>query len=136
LLVIDASATIAMLLDEKEHLTDNRTFDVLTESALIAPGHWPAEVGNALLMNVRRGRLSIERLHAMVERLAVFRVAVQHPPQAAEIESRLLRALKDGLTYYDALYVELAVDHDASLFSLDEQMRQAAAQRGVSVLPA
>jgi predicted nucleic acid-binding protein len=134
--VVDASATVAMLLDEKEHLTNNRTFDVLTENALIAPGHWPAEVGSALLMNVRRGRLSVERLHAIVERLAVFRVAVQHPPQVAEIESRVLRALKDGLTYYDALYVELAIENAAPLFSLDEQMRRAAAQRGVSVLPA
>ena len=135
MLVVDASATVAMLLEETEQVVSPDTFDILTEKELIVPSHWPAEVGNALLVNVRRGRLSPDRLSAIVERLNIFRFQVQQPPQPDEIVDRLKGALTNGLTYYDALYVQLAVEQRATLFSLDRQMRRVAKAIGINVLP-
>ena len=135
MLVVDASATVAMLLEETEQVVSPDTFDILTEKELIVPSHWPAEVGNALLVNVRRGRLSPDRLSAIVERLNIFRFQVQQPPQPDEIVDRLKGALTNGLTYYDALYVQLAVEQRATLFSLDRQMRRVAQGIGINVLP-
>jgi predicted nucleic acid-binding protein len=133
--VVDASATVAMLLEETEQVVSHDSFDILTEKELIVPSHWPAEVGNALLVNVRRGRLSPDRLSAIVERLNIFRFQVQQPPQPDEIVDRLQGALTNGLTYYDALYVQLAVEQRATLFSLDRQMRRVAKAIGINVLP-
>lgn len=135
MLVVDASATVAMLLEETEQVVNQDSFDILTEKELIVPSHWPAEVGNALLVNVRRGRLSPDRLSAIVERLNIFRFQVQQPPQPDEIVDRLKGALTNGLTYYDALYVQLAVEQRATLFSLDRQMRRVAKAIGINVLP-
>ena len=135
MLVVDASATVAMLLEETEQVVNQDSFDILTEKELIVPSHWPAEVGNALLVNVRRGRLSPDRLSAIVERLNIFRFQVQQPPQPDEIVDRLKGALTNGLTYYDALYVQLAVEQRATLFSLDRQMRRVAKGIGINVLP-
>lgn len=124
-----------MLLEETEQVVNQDSFDILTEKELIVPSHWPAEVGNALLVNVRRGRLSPDRLSAIVERLNIFRFQVQQPPQPDEIVDRLKGALTNGLTYYDALYVQLAVEQRATLFSLDRQMRRVAKAIGINVLP-
>jgi predicted nucleic acid-binding protein len=125
-----------MLLDEKEHAADGETFIVLTEYELIVPSHWPAEVGNALLINIRRGRLPSERLPAIARYLETFRVTLQRPPQTAEIEIRIRSALSDGLTYYDSLYVQLALERRVPLFTLDKPMRKAALMLGLTVLPA
>jgi predicted nucleic acid-binding protein len=125
-----------MLLDEKDQVANGDTFLVLTESELIVPSHWPAEVGNALLVNIRRGRLSPGRLAAIVERLNIFRFEVQHAPPLGEIEERVRSALKAGLTYYDALYIQLAAERRVPLFSLDRRMRKAASAGGVGLLPA
>ncbi len=135
MLVVDASATVAMLLEETEQVARQDTFDILTENELIVPSHWPAEVGNALLVNIRRGRLSSDRLPAIIERLNIFRFQVQRPPRPDEIVDRLQGALTNGLTYYDALYVQLAVEQRAILFSFDRQMRQVAEASGIKVLP-
>ncbi len=135
MLVVDASATVAMLLEETEQVVGQDSFDILTEKELIVPSHWPAEVGNALLVNVRRGRLSPDHLSAIVKQLNIFRFQVQQPPQPDEIVDRLKGALTNGLTYYDALYVQLAVEQRATLFSLDRQMRRVAQGIGINVLP-
>jgi len=136
LIVIDASAVVALCLDERDALADDQTFESLAEQQLLVPAHWHAEIGNALVTNLRRGRLSSAELAYTIENLAVLQIATQPAPRIEEIEASVKRAVKAGLTYYDELYVWLAESNTLPLFSFDRQMRTAAQQRGVVVLPA
>lgn len=62
MIVVDASAIVAMCLDERELLADDQTFESLGEQELLVPAHWHAEVGNAFVTNIRRSRLTTARL--------------------------------------------------------------------------
>ena len=136
MIVVDASAIVAMCLDERELLGDDQTFESLGEQELLVPAHWHAEVGNAFVTNIRRGRLTSTRLAYAMENLSVLRIATQSAPRTGEIEAIVNSAVKAGLTYYDELYVRLAEIEGVPLFSFDKRMRTAAEQRGIVVLPA
>ena len=51
-------------------------------------------------------------------------------------ETLLRFAQTQRLTFYDALYVQLALEADATLATLDENMRKSAVQLGLKLLPA
>jgi predicted nucleic acid-binding protein len=135
-IVVDASVIVAMFLDESESLGDDDTFETLAEEQLLVPAHWHAEVGNAFVTNVRRGRLPAARLTYAMTNLAALNVTTQPAPRTEEIEAIVVSAVKSRLTYYDELYVRLAESSKSQLFSFDEAMRAAARQRGVDVVPA
>lgn len=135
LIVVDASVIVAMCLDESELLGSDDTFESLAEQELLVPAHWHAEVGNALVTNVRRGRLAADRLTYAISNLSVLSVTTQPPPRTEEVESIVASAIKSGLTFYDELYVLLAESSRNSLFTFDKAMRAAATKRGVGISP-
>ena len=58
-LVADASATLTWCFeDEAMSWTDDVLAKLRAGDEAIVPAHWPAEVANALLVAVRRGRIS------------------------------------------------------------------------------
>ncbi len=126
---------MAMCLDEREHLADDRVYESLAEKRLIVPGHWHAEVGNALTTNLRRQRLTFQSFDYALNNLRALRVITEPIPDVEDIAATVRRAFQSGLTFYDELYVRLAETRDIPLFTFDSQMRTAARQRGVAVLP-
>jgi predicted nucleic acid-binding protein len=135
LIVIDASATIALLLNEDRIFENSeRLFDSLDEP-VIAPNHWVAEVGNALVINVRRGRVALDQFSYMVEQLVRLEIRVNATPTYEEMAAIAGQASEWNLTYYDAAYVHAALASDASLLTLDRKMRLAASQLNVRLLP-
>lgn len=136
MIVVDASAIVAMCLDERELLADDQTFESLGEQELLVPAHWHAEVGNAFVTNIRRSRLTTARLAYAMENLSTLQIATEPAPSPGELEAIVNSAVNSGLTFYDELYVRLAERKGLPLFSFDKQMRRAAEQRGVVILPA
>jgi len=131
LIVIDASATIALLLNENDALSIGDHLYRLSEEQLIAPSHWPAEVGNSLVINVRRGRLDASEIDEMTERLDRFGIQPDSAPSFEEIAAIAHRATSSGLTYYDAAYVHTAQTRQAMLLTLDQKMRRAATELNI-----
>lgn len=136
MIVVDASAIVAMCLDERELLGDDETFESLGEQELLVPAHWHAEIGNAFVTNLRRGRLTTANLAYAIANLTALRIATQPAPRLEEIEVIANSAVQSGLTYYDELYVRLAEIRMLPLFSFDRQKRTAAQKRGIVALPA
>jgi len=136
LIVIDASATVALLLNEDRAFEGGERLSVLVDEPMTAPSHWPAEVGNALVTNLRRGRLNLDQLGEMADQLARLEIRIDPPPTIAEMAEIARRADEWKLTYYDAAYLQAAQFNDASLFTFDAQMRVIAAQLDIPLLPA
>jgi predicted nucleic acid-binding protein len=132
---MDAAAAIAMFLDEREQLAEDRVFEDLAGQQFVVPAHWRAEIGNAITANVRRGRLPPDRLAFALANLRTLQVITQPVPEFDDVAGIVRRAIESGLTYYDELYVRLAETRDLPLFTFDAQMRKAARQRGVSTRP-
>lgn len=135
MIVIDASAAIALVLNEDSVATTVENFRTLANDNVIAPSHWAAEVGNALVTNVRRRRLERRQLEFVTARLEQLKIQIEPPPTYMEMTSIAAMAIESSLTYYDAAYVDKAQSHQASLFTFDRKMRDAATRLKIPVLP-
>ena len=68
--VIDASATLPWCFaDEATAATNALLTGLRTGDEAIVPAHWPLEVANALLLAVRRKRISPQDAHQFLEDL-------------------------------------------------------------------
>lgn len=108
----------------------------LINDSIMVPAHWSAEVGNALLINKRRGRIANSELEDMLVSLDVFQIAAQLPPAVQDFDMIFRLAQTYRLTFYDTLYVRLAFGMDAALATLDNDMRTAARDLSLTLIPA
>ena len=136
MIVLDASIMLAWLFRESTLTSRPRIEISLAQETLLVPAHWPAEIGNALVVNVRRGRITEDDLTRLIESLQTFAVSPQAPPETEHFETLVRITQMYRLTFYDALYVQLALETDSVLATLDEDMRKTAAQLGLELLPA
>ncbi len=136
-LVLDASVPLAWALPDEGRTDPAR--DVLaslaTGAPAVVPAHWRAEVGNGLLMALRRGRLDPDRLPRMLAELSLLPVAVDAAGARDAWAEPFAQVLTTGLTLYDALDLELARRREVPLATFDAALRHAAIAAGAVVLP-
>ena len=133
--VLDASLPLGWALpDEGRSAPACGVLASLSVRTALVPAHWQAEVGNGLLMALRRGRLDPGRLPQILAELSLLPVLVDDAGAHAAWAEPLAQTLTTGLTLYDALYLELAGRHDLPPASLDAALRHAALAAGVTVL--
>ena len=128
---MDASVTVARILLEQE--SRERVAGILR----LIPRHhchvplmWQYEVRNSILVAERRGRIS--RLDAD-SRFNQWNQLPFETDSAPDFDVAMALARRHGLSYYDAIYIELAVWLDAALATLDQAMMRAAEAEGVPV---
>ncbi len=130
--VVDPSLALAWLLPD-EHNQEAEVIRQEIENGADAwiPVHWWLEVGNALLMAERRGRITAEQATQALTLLDSLSLE-EDEETAEQIPARTFSlARKHRLTLYDAAYLELAQRRGASLASFDSQLLDAAAKEGV-----
>lgn len=133
MLVIDASAVGAMMLDD-EQSPPAAVLETLATSNLTAPAHWPTEVANLILMAERRQRIAERHRRYLFDRIGELRVAIRRDDERAIWEGGVMLAIEHRLTIYDAAYLELAVRLGHGLVTLDTDLLAAARARGVPLL--
>ena len=132
--VLDSSVALAWVLpDEGNACADELLERLISEGALVPP-IWPLEIGNVLLVALRRGRIRQEEFEAMVERLARLPIEVDIEGTDHALAGVLLLAAQLGLTTYDAAYLDLAQRRNLPLATLDKRLRTACATAKVAVL--
>ena len=129
-IVVDASATIEMLVDNEKWLvlfTDWASNDRI----LLAPGGFLPELANALMLG--RSRLAANAAASRIDRALASGIEIADRGLAGLTEAvRLAEAHR--LTVYDALYLELALDVDAELATEDRTLMNAATAEGVTLV--
>ena len=95
------------------------------------PQHWQLEVRNALLMAERRGRITADEVN---ERLLNLRELLVSTDTTPDLEGAFVLARTHSLTFYDALYLELAQRRHAALATLDTALGRAAVATGIALL--
>ncbi|TAL09092.1 MAG: PIN domain-containing protein [Chloroflexota bacterium] len=99
------------------------------EAMVLAPPHFPVEVANALL---RSARIPAIDASARLARLYATGIDVADrglPGLVGAIEL----ADRHGLSVYDALYLDLVLDVDGTLATLDRHLARAAVAEGVQL---
>ena len=129
-LVVDASVVIAWLLDDEEAPRADVALERLKDDGAMAPYLWRLEVRNALLVAERRGRLSAVEVDERLDALNGLPIRTDDEP---DLQAAFNLARVHSLSFYDALYLELAKRESAELATLDVALGQAAAAEGVAL---
>lgn len=133
--VLDCSVAVAWCIeDEAAAATDALMERTAGEGALV-PGLWPLEIANVLLQAVRRRRLEVADALARLELLRGLPIRIDEATAERAWRETLALARAEGLTTYDAAYLELALRLGLPLATRDRELRQAAERNGVPLLP-
>jgi predicted nucleic acid-binding protein len=127
--VVDASVLVELLSHGPHAEAARERLDV-EEHTLWAPHLIDAEIGHALRRSVRLGEISAEaagRALWEVDELPVERV--EH-----ELLIHVAWGLRDNFSFYDALYVGLAMMLDEPLLTLDARLARSGVDVPIEVL--
>ena len=132
--VADASVAVGWVHPAQATTRTAALLDALSDGAsLEVPALWPLEVANALIVLVRRRKLTEDERHTGLGWLRGLPLRID--PDAASLAfSRLSElAATHKLSVYDAAYLELAQRRKLALACQDGPLRKAAKQAGVSL---
>ena len=131
-LVVDASVAVSWLFDDEDEPRALQALEHLAEEGALVPHLWHLETRNALLVAERRGRISAAGVKDRLDALKGLPVTTDEEP---DLQSAFDLARTHELSFYDALYLELAKREGARLATLDESLARAAVAEGVALLP-
>ena len=131
-LVLDASVAASWLLEDEFDRGAEAAVMQLTEEGAVVPPLWHYEVRNTLLVAERRGRLSGSDPVQLLDKLAWLPIETDRD---ADLQAAYDLARDHGLSYYDAMYLELGVRRGAPLATLDAELARAAIAEGLDVSP-
>ena len=129
--VLDASTTAAWCFPDETSSAADQALDHLSNDNAFAPQIWWAEIRNILVVSERRGRIEPQESGRFLSDLSRLPIAIDNDAQEAVV---LDVARRHGLTFYDTLYLELALRHALPLATLDERLASASKKVGVAVL--
>ena len=125
--VLDASAALAWC------FADEESVDLPTDGHAVVPSLWPLELANGLLSGERRGRISHVQARRVWDALWAA-LGVQVDQSDGIFTAAWSLARDEGLSVYDAAYLELAMREGVPLATRDATLAQAARKRDVAVL--
>ena len=134
LFVLDASVTLAWCFEDEANAHALDILERLEEGEAVAPALWVLEVGNALLGAERRGRLTQAESTYFLELLRRLPIRIEETPHPRSWGEILSLARNHRLSTYDATYLDLAMRLGIPLATLDDALREAAAQCRVATL--
>jgi predicted nucleic acid-binding protein len=130
--VADASVTIGWVHPGQATAETAEMLDAIADGATLdVPALWSLEVSNALLVLVRRRKLSEDERQAGLGWLRGLRVRIDHEAASLGFSRLAELATAHRLSVYDAAYLELAQRRSLPLGCLDGPLRKAAKTAGV-----
>jgi predicted nucleic acid-binding protein len=132
--VLDASATIPVLIEEDRSDAARAILTRIVSEGAVVPALWPLEVGNILLVAERRRLLSATERRGHLEDLFRLPIAIDQETAGRAWRETMVLAERHGLSLYDATYLELSLRRGLPLATYDTALIRAAAATGVAVL--
>ena len=110
-------------------IKDEATWEVLKESAVYSPDLLFAEFGNVLMQYVRFRNYDLS--HALV----AFEIAKELVTEVLSWQNLFYliqeKSVQHNLSFYDAIYLSLAIQYKYPLFTRDKKLAQAAAYENI-----
>jgi len=131
LFVVDASVSLAWGLEDESNEYTDAVLDALENGKALVPCVWLLEVSNALLVAERRGRVTQAMVAGFLEYLRSLPIVVEQAEPDRIFGEVLLLAREQGLSVYDAAYLDLALRRGLPLATQDQVLREAARRMGV-----
>jgi predicted nucleic acid-binding protein len=133
--VADASIAVAWVHPARGTAKSRKLLQAVHDGAAIeVPALWPVETANALLVLVRRHKLTEEERQEALGALAGLQAKVDHDMASLAFTKLSELAGTEQLSLYDATYLELALRSGLPLACKDGPLREAARRRKVTLL--
>ena len=126
-IVADASAFLAVVLNEAARDSIIRN---TTGRGIVAPEILPYEVGNALVVVRKKGRLTEREVLLAFD--SAHRIPVTLLP--VTIPSAVKLAMQFGIYAYDAYYLQCCIENRLPLLSLDVRMCEVAKRLRIQIV--
>lgn len=129
--VLDCSVTMAWIFPDEATEDTDRLRDSLAEDKVFVPSLWPVEVGNVLLVATRRRRVRVDEWPEIRANLEALPIEVDPVTSSRVWGDSMDLAHTHQISFYDAMYLELAVRLQLPLASLDRALLAAARSVGI-----
>lgn len=130
-LVLDAATAVAWAFEDEANAYADMVLETLTEGQAYTPNIWPLEVGHALLLAERLGRLEQASTVQFLELLGQLPIFIEVERSERLLAEYLALARTQGLSISKAAYLHLAMRRGLPLATNDAALREAARQVGV-----
>ena len=133
--VFDASFVAAIIIpDEKNFRVDKAHAAIGKEDEILVPQLFWYEIANVFKNLLRRRRCTYDEVTRLFPSLGAIRLTVDSET-GINYSQKLLHLCNDyNISSYDAAYLELAARKRATLCTLDENLRLAAKNHGVTLI--
>lgn len=119
--------------DEADAYSD-AVLDMLVSAEALAPGIFPFEIANVLLVAERRKRMAEAGSTRFLGLLGGLPIRIDQTPPDRLFSAVMAVGRSQGLSSCDAAYLELAMREGAALATRDDRLREAARRSGVKLL--
>lgn len=133
--VIDCSAALAWCFEDEASDEADTLLLRVGDAGAVVPALWHLEVANVLIQAAKRGRIAAADADTRLRLMAALPIATDAETSTRAWHDTLALARAEGLTAYDAAYLELAIRRHLPLVTRDKALAEAARRRGVQVLP-
>lgn len=131
--VIDNSVVMAWCFEDQTNKYTESVLDRLETSEAFAPGIWPLEVGNVLLIAERKNILSKSDVVRFLSLLQSLPLYVEQESSARMLTEIVALARDCRLSTYDASYLDLAMRRGLPLATQDKALASAAKKCGIAL---
>lgn len=131
--VLDCSLTMTWCFEDELTEYTKSVLRALDSSEALVPALWPLEVANVLVLSEKRSRITRAQMARFLSVLGALPIKTQEVITISKVEDIMLISRQEGLTAYDATYLELAMRAGLPLATLDEKLKQAAKRVGVKL---
>lgn len=131
--VLDKSVTMSWCFPDEQDPYARDVLKALPNGAAVVPSLWPLEVANILLVGERRGRINQADTATFIGLLEGLPVRVDDETSEHAMKASLNLARSQGLSVYDAAYLELAMRRGLPLATLDDKLKAASLAVGVAL---
>ena len=132
-LVIDSSVALTWCFEDEASARSDALLEQVRDEGAVVPGLWHLEVANVLLQAEKRGRITPADIAVRLELIAQLPIDTDRQTTARAWREILALARAEGLTTYDAAYLELAIRRGLPLLTKDQALIAAAQRTGVAV---
>lgn len=134
--VVDCSITMSWCFEDEADSYADSVLELLADSEAIVPSVWPLEVANVLLVAERRKRLSEAASAQFITLMNELPITVDQDTSRRALNEIRFIARQQGLSSYDAAYLELAMREGVALATKDDKLRKAARKCGAKLVRA
>ncbi len=133
--VIDASVALAWCFDDEATAATRALLDRFEGEHAEVPSLWHLELANALASSERKRRITPARASEFIALIGGLPIEVDEETPRRALSAVLDLARSEGLSAYDASYLELAMRRGVPLATKDDDLARAARRVGVALLP-